>query len=150
MGDGVRVSGGGATQLRSSSGAPTLIGQQVRTDGDGLVLGLYVTSSPGKLLTTNDRVPVAEMGLARGGEGVPKSAGLGRKQLELPGRTGVLACGPGSVGLKAAGLGRKQLGLPGRTGDLACGPGSVALNQPSRQRVSQSDLKKRERERKRE
>ena len=95
--DGVRVSGGGATQLRTSSGAPTLVGQQVRTGGDGLVLGLSVTSSPGRLLTTNDRVPVAEMGLARGGEGVPKSAGLGRKQLGLPGRTGDLACGPGSV-----------------------------------------------------
>merc|ERR1712215_473561 len=47
---------------------------------------------------------------------------------------------------KSAGLGRKQLGLPGRTGELACGPGSVDLNQPtSKQGGSQGDLKKRER-----
>ena len=116
--DGVEVGGEVATQQRTSSGAPTFVGQKVRTGGDGLVLGLSVTSSPGRMMTTNDRVPVAKMGLAEpgGGEGVPESAGLGRK----------------------------QLGLPGRTGDLACGPGSVDLNQPSKQRVSQSDLKKRE------
>ena len=107
--DGVEVGGEVATK-RTSSGAPTLVEQRVQTSGDGLVLGLSVTSSPGRMMTTNDRVPVAKMGLAEpgGGEGVPESAGLGRK----------------------------QLGLPGRTGDLACGPGSVDLNQPSKQRVS--------------
>ena len=130
--NGVEVGGEVATQ-RTSSGAPTLVEQKVQTGGDGLVLGLSVTSSPGRMMTTNDRVPVAKMGLAEpgGGEGVPESAGLGRKQLGLPGRTGDLACGPGSVDLKAAGLGRKQLGLPGRTGDLTCGLGSVVLNQPT-------------------
>ena len=49
--------------------------------------------------------------------------------------------------MKAAGLGRKQLGLPGRTGDLACGPGSVVLNQPTPKRErSRGDLKKKESE----
>ena len=119
--NGVEVGGEVATQW-ASSGAPTLVEhREFERGGDGLVLGLSVTSSPGRMMTTNDRVPVAKMGLAKP-RGVPKSAGLGRK----------------------------QLGLPGRTGDLACGPGSVDLNQPpSKQRGSQSDLKKREREKER-
>ena len=113
--DGVEAGGEVETKWTSSR-APTLVEQRVQTGGDGLVLGLSVTSSPGRMMTIDDRVPVAKMGLAE--PGVPESAGLGRK----------------------------QLGLPGRTGELACGPGSVDLSQPSKQRVSQGYLKKRERE----
>merc|ERR1711888_88727 len=64
------------------------------------------------MMTLDDRVPVAKMGLARKPI-VPEAAGQG-----------------------------KPLGLPGRTGEPVCGPGSVDLSQPSKQRVSQGDPKK--------
>ena len=111
--DGVEVGGVVATKW-NSSGATTLVEQRVQTGGDGLVLGLSVTSSPGRMMTLDDRVPVAKMGLARKPKPkVPESAEQG-----------------------------KLLGLPGRTGEPVCGPGSVDLSQPSKQRVSQGDPKK--------
>ena len=89
----------------TSSRAPTPVEQRVQTGGDGLVLGLSVTSSPGRMMTLDDRVPVAKMGLARKPKPkVPESAGQG-----------------------------KLLGLPGRTGEPVCGPGSVDLSQPFQQ-----------------
>ena len=81
--DGVEVGGVVATKW-TSSGAPTLVEQRVQTGGDGLVLGLSVTSSPGRMMTLDDRVPVAKMGLARKPKPkVPESAGQG-KLLGLP------------------------------------------------------------------